>query len=79
MPPLELDEEVKLEPEETIAERIKLNSRKRKTTRTDLKILTPNNLLTRLPNIVSTSKSWKQFIQIKKWNQTNAISFVSTQ
>ena len=79
MPPLELDEEVKLEPEETIAERIKLNSWKRKTTRTGLKILTPNNLLTRLPNIVSTSKSWKQFIQIKKWNQTNAISFVSTQ
>ena len=66
MPPLECDEEVKLEPEETIAERIRLNSRKRKTTRTGLKILTPNNLLTRLPNIVSTSKSWKQFIQIKK-------------
>ena len=52
MPPLEIDEEVKLEPEETIAERIKLNPRKRKTARTRLKILTPNNLLTRLPNIV---------------------------
>ena len=30
MPPLEDDEEVKLEPEENIAERIKLNPRKRK-------------------------------------------------
>ena len=42
--PLEDDEEVKSEPEETSAERIKLNSRKRKTT--GLKILAPNKLLT---------------------------------
>ena len=34
MPPLEGDEEVKLEPEETFAERIKLNPRKTKITRT---------------------------------------------
>ena len=41
----------KLEPEETIAERVKLNpqKRKRKNEKTGLKILTPNKLLTRLP------------------------------
>ena len=45
MPALEGDEEVKLEPEETIAERIKLNSQKRKNTGTGFKILIPNKLL----------------------------------
>ena len=34
MPPLEDDEEVKLEPEETIAERVKLILQKRKNERT---------------------------------------------
>ena len=38
MPPLEDDEEVKLEPAEVNAERIKLNPRKRKTKETGLKI-----------------------------------------
>ena len=33
---------------------------------TGLEILTPNKLLSRLFNIISTNKSWKQFIQIKK-------------
>ena len=28
-------------------------------------------------NIIRTNKSWKQFIQIKKQNQANNISFVS--
>ena len=28
-------------------------------------------------NIISTNRSWKQFVQVKKWNQTNTISFVS--
>ena len=41
MPPLEDDEKLKLEPEETIAERVKLNSQKRKNEETGLKILTP--------------------------------------
>ena len=45
---LEGDVEVKLEWEETIAERIKLNPQKRKATRTGFKNLTPNKLLTRL-------------------------------
>ena len=43
------DEEVKLEPKETIAERIKSIPRKRKKTGKGLKILTPNKLLTRIP------------------------------
>ena len=42
-----------------------------------LKILTPNKLLTRLPNIISTKKSRKQFIQIQNQNQKN--TFVSAQ
>ena len=44
VPPLEYDEEVKLEPQETAAERIKRNPWKRKKTRTGLKILTPKKL-----------------------------------
>ena len=44
MPPLEGTEEVKLELEESITERIKLNPGKRKITRTELTILTPNLL-----------------------------------
>ena len=74
-PPLGDDEEIKLEPEETIPERVKLNLWK--ITGTGLKILTPNKLLIRLPILLVQKKSWKQFIQIKKRNQTNTISFVS--
>ena len=40
-----------------------------------LKTLTPSKLLARLP--ISLNKSWKQFIQIKKWNQTNTMFFAS--
>ena len=49
LPPPEGDKELKLQPKETIAKRMKLNPRKRKNERTGLKILTPNKLLTRLP------------------------------
>ena len=49
IPPLEDDEEVKLEPEETIAKKAKLNSQKRKNEETGLKILTRNQMLSRLP------------------------------
>ena len=44
-----------------------------------LKILTANKLSTRLISIFSLNKSWKQFLQTKKRNQTNTISFVSKQ
>ena len=54
---LESDEEVKLEPEETIAERVKLNPRKRKIEETGLKILTPNKLLARLPILLAHIKT----------------------
>ena len=54
MPPLEGDEKiVRLEPEETIAERVKLNHQKRKVARTGLKTLTTNKLLTRLPILLA--------------------------
>ena len=45
------DEEVRLEPEETISENEIL--KKRKITGTVLKILTPNKLLTRLPTLLA--------------------------
>ena len=48
MPTLEGAEEVKLEPEQTIAERVKLNSQKITIIGTGLKILTPNKSLARL-------------------------------
>ena len=47
MPPLEIDEKTKSEPEETISERLKLSPGNRK--KCSIKIfLTPNKLLTRL-------------------------------
>ena len=59
------NEEVKLEPEETISENEIL--KKRKITGTVLKILTPNKLLTRLPTLLAQVRTRK--IQI--------LSFVS--
>ena len=53
LPPPEGDEE----PEEAIAERTKLNPRKRKTKGTGLKILTPKKLLTRLPILLAQTKA----------------------
>ena len=52
------EEEVKLEPEETITERIKLNPLKKiKNTGTLLKTLTPNKLLARLPILLAQIKA----------------------
>ena len=66
MPPLEGNEQVKLKPEETIAEIIKLNPRKRRITGTGLKILTPNKLLTRLPILLAQIKFGKSSNKLKK-------------
>ena len=63
MLPSEDDKKVNLEPEETIAGRIKLNPQKRKIKGKELRLLTPKELLTRLP----ISGNWKQFI--KSWKQ----------
>ena len=73
MPRLEGDEKIKLEPEETIAERVKLNPWKRKNEGTGLTV-NSKQIINQIPNI-STSKSSKQFKQIKNWNKTNTISF----
>ena len=62
---LEGDEELKLESEETIAERIKLNPRKRKNTGTGIKILTPNKLLTRLPVLLVQIKAGNNSCKLK--------------
>ena len=48
---------LKLEPGETIAEKVKLNPRKRKTEGTGLKIFTPNRLLTRHPILLAQIKA----------------------
>ena len=65
MPPLEGNEQVKLKPEETIAEIIKLNPRKRRITGTGLKILTPNKLLTRLLILLAQIKFGKSSNKLK--------------
>ena len=58
MPPLQGDEEINLEPGETIAGRIKLNPRrKNNNTGTGLKIVTPNKLLTRLTILLAKMKA----------------------
>ena len=57
MPPLERDEEVKLEPEETTGKGMKWNPQKRKNTGTKLRILVPNKLLTRLPILLAQIKA----------------------
>ena len=65
MPALKGDENVELEPEETTAQRVKLNSRKRKATRTGLKVLTPNKLLTRLPILLAQIKAGNNSYKLK--------------
>ena len=70
--PQEGDEEVKLEPEETIAETMKLNSRK--ITGTWLEILTPNKLLTRLPILLVQVKAEKSLSELK--NEMRLILYI---
>ena len=55
-PPLERDGQVKLKPEEIIAEGLKSNSQERKETGTGLKVLTPNKFLTKFPMLLSQIK-----------------------
>ena len=59
MPALEDNEEVKLEPKQTISESVKLIPRKRKNEGTRLKILNPSNLSPRL-SILSVQKEKKK-------------------
>ena len=63
IPPLEGHAEVKLEPEETIAERIKLNPQIK--TRKRLGILTLNKLLTRYPVLLSQIKAGNNSYKLK--------------
>ena len=57
MPPLKCDEEVKLEPQETIAERVKLYLRKKNRNR--IKSLDSKQVANHTSNITSTKKSRK--------------------
>ena len=61
LPSLEGDNE----PEETIAERVKLNPRKKKNEGTGLKILTRNKLLNRLPIFLAQIKAGNNSCKIK--------------
>ena len=57
MTPLEDNEEVKLEPEETIAERIKLNPWKRKKNKNSIKNIDSKQAVNQTSNIISSNKS----------------------
>ena len=61
---LEGEEEVKLEPEETVAVRIKLNPRK-KNTGAGLKTLTKNKLLTILSILLAQIKAGNNSYELK--------------
>ena len=37
------------------------------------KIFNSKEIINQSANIISTNKSWKEFMQIKKWNQTNTV------
>ena len=66
MTPLERDEEqVRSEPEQTVAERVKLSPQKRIKIRTGLKILTPNKLLARLPILLAQIKAGNNSYKLK--------------
>ena len=57
MPQLEVDEEVILDPQETITERVKLIPWKRKNEGTRLKLLIPNKLLIKRPILLAQIKA----------------------
>ena len=57
MPQLEGDEEVILDPQETITERVKLIPWKRKNEGTRLKLLIPNKLLIKRPILLAQIKA----------------------
>ena len=73
------DEEVKLEPEEKINKRVKLNLWKRKKNSYRIKNLDTKQIVNKTSDIISTNWCWKQFIQIEKWNKTNIASTLSSQ
>ena len=76
------DEEVeysKSELEEIIGEIVKLNPLKRKENRNRKQNLNPKQTINQATNIFSKNKRWKPVIQTKKLNQSNTLSFVSTQ
>ena len=60
-----LGDEVKLEPEESIAEKVKVKSLKQKKTGTGSKILPPNKLLTRLPILLAQTKAGNNSSKLK--------------
>ena len=61
LPPIEGDEE----PEEAIAERVKLNPRKRINEGTGLRIFTPNKLLARHPILLAQVKAGNNSYKLK--------------
>ena len=65
MLPLDDKEEAKLQPQETIAEKIKWNPWKRKNAGARLTVLTPNKLLTRLPLPLAQIKAGKTSCKLK--------------
>ena len=68
----------KLQPEETIAERVKLNPQKREKTGTRLKILTPSKLLTRLPILVAQIKAGNNLNKLRNESDKYCIFCINT-
>lgn len=69
----------KSELEEIIGEIVKLNPLKRKENRNRKQNLNPKQTINQASNIFSKNKRWKPVIQTKELNQSNTLSFVSTQ
>ena len=65
LPPLEDDEGLKSEPEEIIAEQMKLKPREEKIIGTGLKFLTPNKFLTKLPISLAQIKTGNNSYELK--------------
>ena len=74
---IQLLEKVKKKESVDLSDMLSLEGDEEVKERKILKISTPKKLLTRL--VILLNKNWKQFLQIKKLNQTNTTSFVSAQ
>ena len=68
----------RLDKDENIAERVKLNPRKRKLAGTGLKILTPNKLSTRLPMLLAEIKAGNSSCKLKMKPDKYCIFCIST-
>ena len=77
MPAQEGDEEMKIDPEQTIAERVKLHPRKRENEGTAIKALISNKLIPRFPILLAQIKAGNNSYKLK--NEIRKILYLSCQ